>query len=227
MFDKPQYLVGLKADSVYETSLYHARQAFNSDGSQNPSLGFSLYWLQLMKQCYTNAAKVHPKSLTKRKLYIQKIYPYGQSIYRNPSRFYRWYLKNNHGLNIGDPTGHYFIPLNSEDIFLAPHPKPNMLADHFTYSMLKYYLQPPKVRLTRPATNYGFIKLFVPPYVSLDKLSEIRWKNKGGTQISGYLDEEIIKEFIRSEVGLYVRQFKTSMNFKYLQYLKEEFCLNE
>lgn len=227
MFNKPDSLISLNPEKIPPTALYHARQGFDVEGNQNPSLGFSLYWLQLMKQCYTNAAKIHPRSVNKRKAYLQTTYPYSLSIYRNPSRFYRWYLKNNNGTNIGDPTGSYFIPVNPENIELAPHPKPTMLADNFTYALLMYYFKPPKIRLTRPNTNYGFVKLTVPDYVSLEKMPRTKWRKKGGTQISGYLDDAVIREFIRSEIGMFVRQFKEAMNPKYLDYLKKELCLNE
>jgi len=159
---------------------------------------------------------------------MMNLFPYGISIYRNPSRFLRWYLKRNHGSNIGDPTGKYFIPINGQDLERIPHPTPTMLADNFTLTLLRYYEKPPKVRLTRPGTGYGFVKLHVSPYVSLERFDQqIQWKKKGGTQISGYLTDEILRELIRSEIGMFVRQFKESMDTRYLRFLNEKLGLNE
>lgn len=222
MFDKPSQLVGLQPESIPETQLYFSRQAFSQYGEQSPSLGFALYWLQMLRETYTKAHKIHPKSKVKREQYRAAHYPFGVSIYRNPSRFYRWYLSRNGGLNIGDPTGLYYVPLNSIDVKLerVPHPEPNMLADNFTLELLKYYLNPPKLRMTRPATNYGFVKLHVKPYVSLQKFKgQIRWIKKGGTQISGYLDNDIIREVIRNEINLYIHQFRECMDDRYVRFL--------
>lgn len=222
MFDKPTQLLGLQPESVPETQLYFARQAFSQFGEQSPSLGFAIHWLQLLRETYNVSAKMHPKSKIKRKQFREKHYPFGVSIYRNPSRFYRWYLHRNGGSNIGDPTGMYYMPLNSQDMKLEniPHPQPDMLADNFTLELLKYYLNPPKLRMTRPATKYGFVKLHVRPYVSLKKYKgQIRWVKKGGTQLSGYLTDEIIREVIRNEVNLYIRQFRECMDDRYVRFL--------
>lgn len=230
MFDKPTQLIPLNQESIKEQTLYHARQAFSASGDQSPSLSFSLYWLQLVRESYRTGASVHPKSKIKRKVYMEKVFPYGISIYRNPSRFLRWYMERNHGSNIGDPTGEYYVPLSSrdEDLSQVPHPTPNMLGDNFTVKLFRYYKKLPKVRLTRPATNYGFVKLHVPPYVSLEKFEgQIGWKKQGGTQISGYLDDEILRQTIRSEIGLYIRQFKDCMDTRYLNFLNEQLGLNE
>lgn len=230
MFDKPTQLLPISSDSVKEQTLYHARQAFSATGDQSPSLSFALYWLQLVRESYRQGARVHPRSVLKRKTYMMNLYPYGISIYRNPSRFLRWYLSRNHDSNIGDPTGKYFIPISSkdEDLGRVPHPTPNMLADNFTLTLLQYYKKLPKVRLTRPETNYGFVKLHVPPYVSLEKFEgQIKWKKKGGTQISGYLNDDILREVIRSEIGLYVRQFKESMDTRYYHFLNQQLGLFE
>lgn len=225
MFDKPTQLMGLCPDTIAETKLYYARQAFSKEGEQSPSLGFSMYWIRLLRETYVQAAKVHPQSKIKRKLFRDKQHPYGISIYRSPSRFYRWYLSRNYGSNIGDPTGSYFIPLNSSDVDLTliPHPQPNMLADNFTLALLRYYKNPPKLRLTRPATNYGFVKLHVRPYVSLQKFKgQVGWKKKGGTQLSGYLNDDLIREVIRNEVNLYIRQFRESMDDRYVRFLASQ-----
>lgn len=228
MFDKPTQLIPLSTDSIKEQTLYHARQAFSHSGDQSPSLSFALYWLQLVRETYRQGAKTHPRSEAKRKVYMMNLFPYGISIYRNPSRFLRWYLKRNHGSNIGDPTGKYFIPINGQDLERIPHPTPTMLADNFTLTLLRYYEKPPKARLTRPGTGYGFVKLHVSPYVSLERFDQqIQWKKKGGTQISGYLTDEILKELIRSEIGMFVRQFKESMDTRYLRFLNEKLGLNE
>lgn len=221
MFDKPSQLLGINPDSITESQLYFSRQAFSQHGEQSPSISFALFWLQQLRETYVTAAKKHPHSLIKRKYFRDKTYPFGISIYRNPSRFYRWYLSRNGGLNIGDPTGLYYLPLNSSDTELEqiPHPTPNMLADHFTLELLKYYRKPPKPRLTRPATNYGFVKLHVRPYVSLEKFEgQIKWK-KVGTQLSGYLNEEIIREVIKNEINLYIKQFRDCMDDRYVRFL--------
>ena len=66
-----------------------------------------------------------------------------------------------------------------------------------------------------------FVKLHVSPYVSLERFDQqIQWKKKGGTQISGYLTDEILRELIRSEIGMFVRQFKESMDTRYLRFFK-------
>lgn len=52
-------------------------------------------------------------------------------------------------------------------------------------------------------------------------------EEKGGTQISGYLNDDILREVIRSEIGLYVRQFKESMDTRYYHFLNQQLGLFE
>lgn len=223
-FDKPTEYYPVDPEKLQGQVLYRARQMIDWDGNQNPSLSFSLYWLSLVRESYRQASKVHPRSEIKRKTYLNSVYPYGQSIYRNPSRFLRWYLVRNQGVLIGDPTGSYSVPISTFDKELkyVPNPQPNALADNFTLGLLKYYLNPPKVRYVRP--NYGYVELRIPGYVSLSKPEELgRKKLNIGTnvvKISGRETHERLKEFIRFEVECYIKQFEKSMDTEYLQYLK-------
>ena len=222
-FDKSTQMVPINPETIPEQTLYHARQAFDWDNNQNPSISFALYWLGLVKESYRQAQRVHPKSSIKRKSYLERIFPYGHSLYRNPSRFLRWYLQRTGGTLIGDPTGKYFVPINTLDTQLesVPNPQPNTLADNFTLTLLRYYLKPPAVRYTRKETGYGFIKMTVPPYVTLSKEPRFEWKKDKATQVSGYLDEDVIREFIRGEIGIYIRQFESSMDPTYVRFLKQ------
>lgn len=222
-FDKPMSLMPVNPDSIKEQTVYRARQALDWDGNQNPSLSFSIYWLSLVRESYRQAQKKHPKSTVKRAMYLNKQYPYGQSLYRNASRFFRWYLQRTEGLLIGDPTGNYFQPINTNDeALISPHPQPNALADTFTLTLLRYYMKPPAIRLTRKETGYGFIKMSVPSYVTLSQIEKHKWNKNKQTQISGYLTDEIIKEFIRSEIGIYLKQYENSMDERYVRLLKEK-----
>lgn len=216
-------MVPINPETIPVQTLYHARQAFDWNNNQNPSTSFALYWLGLVKDSYRVAQKIHPKSVIKRKIYLERIYPFGNSLYRNPSRFLRWYMQRTGGVLIGDPTGRYFVPINTLDVNLehVPNAQPNALADNFTLTLLRYYLKPPSVRMTRKETGYGFVKLTVPPYVTLSKVSRFTWNNGKATQVSGYLNDDVLREFIRGEIGIYMRQFEPSMDPRYVQFLKE------
>lgn len=221
-------MVPINPETIPEQTLYHARQAFDWQNTQNPSMSFALYWLGLVKESYRNAQRIHPKSQTKRKMYLERIYPYGHSLYRNPSRFLRWYIQRTGGVLIGDPTGKYFVPINTLDTKLenVPNAQPDALADNFTLSLLRYYLKPPSVRFTRKETGYGFVKLTVPPYVTLSKVSRFTWNNGKATQVSGYLNDDVLREFIRGEIGIYIRQFEQAMDPRYVQFLKENLAIS-
>lgn len=222
-FDKDPALVPLNPEKVHESAYYRARQAMDWEGNQCPSGSFAANWLSLVRSTYQRAQRIHPKSEKKRNTFLKNVYPYGQSIYRHPSRFLRWYLYRNNGLLIGDPTGSYFVPINTSDTHLehVPHANPNALADNFTLTLVGYYLKPPVVRITRKDLGYGFVKMKVPPYVTLSIVERHKWEKNRATQISGYLDGEIIKEFIRSEIGIYIRQFESSMDYRYVIFLKQ------
>lgn len=212
LFSKPPALVALSPTSIREQTLYHAGQSFTERGEQHTSVAFRLYWLSQVREAYRASHKAHPRSKEKRRAFLRNYH----AMYRSPSRFLRFYLSRNNDSTIGDPTGNYFLPL--------PHQNPTMLADNFTHSLMSYWDKPPKIRYTNKATGYGFVQLFVPAYVSMSKPKhgQIKWKKKGGTQISGYLTAEIIRECIFQEIKWYVRQFESSMDPRYLNYLTQK-----
>lgn len=223
-FDKPVEYYPVDPVKIKPHVLYRARQMLDWEGNQCPSLAFATYWLSLVRESYRQASKVHPRSAAKRKVYLDSVYTYGQSIYRNPSRFLRWYLLRTGGVLIGDPTGKYFMPISTLDTKLknVPNPQPNALADNFTLTLLKYFLNPPKVRYVRP--DYGFVELRIPGYVSLSKPEDLKRYNlkKGvnSVKISGYETHEKLYAFIRFEVECFIKQFEPSMDVEYVQFLK-------
>ena len=230
-FDKPSQFLKVDPETIKEQTLYRAKQAFDWNGDQNPSTSFAVYWFSLVRESYRQAHKVHPISSVKRKQYLNSVYPYGSSVYRNASRFLRWYLQRTGGLLIGDPSGNYFTPINTADIDLKyiPNPQPNALADTYTLALLQYYLKPPTTRITRKQTGYGFIKLTAPRYVLLpenDKQERLKWDRNNQTQISGYLNDELIREIIRNEIGIYIRHFENVMDDRYVRFLRKKLGLN-
>lgn len=221
-FDKPTSRLAVKVDTISISNLYRARQMFDLHGNQNASASFSIHWLTLLRETYRQAHKVHPKSATKRAVYLRNIFPHGVSLYRNPSRYLRWYLERNHGLLLGDPTGDYLIPINTKDVNLEfmPHPTPNALADNFTIVLLKYLRKPPKVRYVRKDQGYGFVEFTIPDYVYLGKPKSENRKNK--FRITGFISDWEVFEFLKAELKKYVQLYRETMDDRYYRFLQSE-----
>lgn len=224
-FDKPLSLLATDQETYPESHIFNARQMFDAMANQNPSAAFSLYWITLRRESYRQALKAHPNSSQKRAAYLKNLFPYGVSLYRNPTRFLRWYLSRNHGCLLGDPTGGYFIPVNTyESEFLkSPHPNPNALADNFTLAILKYLRKLPKVRYTRKETGYGFVEFRLPPYCHLnEKGLSVKTAKTSKVRLTGYLTEWEIEQFLKSELRKYLSLFHESIDPLYLNLIKRE-----
>lgn len=242
-FDKPMSLMPVNPENIELHNIYRARQMFDLVGNQNPSASFSLYWLIMVRESYRIACLVHPKSRSKRTKYLQNVYPYGISIYRNPSRFLRWYLERNNGLLMGDPTGNYYLPINTNDqkLEFVPHPYPNALADRYTLAILKYLNKIPKVRFVRKETGYGYVELVRPSFVYLNEAGQVCRHNYDETRyrdrtskstsqlkvkLTGYLTEWEIREYLLSELKMYLKYHRESMDDRYYRFLQQHPLIN-
>lgn len=237
-FDKPLGLMPVNPETIDLHNIYRARQMFDLIGNQNSSASFSLYWLMMVRESYRIACIEHPKSRLKRVQYLNKVYPFGVSLYRNPSRFLRWYLSRNNDLLMGDPTGNYYLPVNTNDtkLELVPHPFPNALADRFTLSVLRYLTKMPKVRYVRKEVGYGYVELLRPTFVYLDEhgkvqrhnYDESRYRDRSSKQTSelkvkltGYLTEWEIKEYLLSELKIFIKYHRETMDDRWYRFLQQ------
>lgn len=234
-FDKPLGLMPQDSSKYKSDYLHRARQMYDLIGNQNPSMAFTIYWLQLMTESYQKAIRVHPRSPTKRLKYLHNVYPQGVSIYRSPTKFLRWYLEKNGGQLMGDPTGGYYIPINTADTFLEviPHPFPDTLADRFTLSILKYLTDIPKIRYVRQ--GYGYVELNYPTFTYLDSKGRARKHNREHSthtkrntsrmryyrvKLTGFLSEWEIREFLLAEMRCYLKYHRETMHDTYYRFLQ-------
>lgn len=237
-FDKPMSLMSVNPESVGLHNIHRARQMYDLVGNQNASAAFSIYWLILVRESYRIASTVHPQSKLKRTKYLENVYPYGVSIYRNPSRFLRWYLSRTDGVLLGDPTGNYYVPINTNDqnLDLVPSPYPNALADRFTLSVIKYLTKQPKIRYVRKATGYGYVELLRPCFVYLDETGKTQYHNYDPTRhrdrnsrkssdlkikITGFLTDWEIKEYLIAELKTYLKYHRETMDDRYYRFLQQ------
>lgn len=237
-FDKPLSLMPVNYEHVGSHNLYRARQMFDLDGNQNASASFSLFWLIMVRESYRIACEAHPKSKLKRIKYLDSVYPHGVSIYRNPSRFLRWYLSRNNNVLMGDPTGNYYLPVNThdQDFTLIPHPYPNALADRFTLSVLKYLTKMPKIRFVRKDTGYGYVEMVRPSFVYLDETGKYQRHNYDSTRyrdrssnktsdlkikLTGFLTEWEIREYLIAELKVYIKYHRETMDDRYYRFLQQ------
>lgn len=224
-FDKPLSLIATNPETIPQSHVFNARQMFDWQANQNPSAAFSLYWLTLRRETYRQALKVHPKSAHKRNAYLKNMFPFGVSIYRNPSKFLRWYLERNHDCLLGDPTGSYLVPIctYADEFLKIPHPIPNALADNFTLAVLKYLKKLPKVRYTRKETGYGYVEMTLPVYCYLDEQGKTCFSAENPrVRLTGYLTEWEVEQFLKSELRKYLSLFHKTVDTRYLELLKRE-----
>lgn len=222
-FDKPLSLLATNPETIPQSHVFNARQMFDAQANQNPSAAFSLYWLTLRRETYRQALKVHPRSVQKRSAYLKNLYPFGVSVYRNSSKFLRWYLSRNNNCLLGDPTGSYLLPINTynDEYLTIPHPNPNALADNFTLVILKYLNKLPKVRFTRKETGYGYVEMTLPIYCYLNHEGKTAYSSsKAKVRLTGYLTEWEIDQFLRSELRKYLSLFKDTIDPRYLELIK-------